>query len=407
VGNRSARTWAPLNVNETNVQGGGFLDQFVAAQNNLAIANGVPVSQLTSINLKSTNFFNAGLAGQTNIPLITTALAGAANSTLANYVAQGQAGAFANSIAGNVGQMARLTAGGYPANLFQVNPATGGAAANLTTNQGGTTYNSLQTEVKRRFSKGLLVGASYTWSHSLATGQILTLRNREGITVPSAFDQRHGIKLNWVYELPWGPGHQFLSAVGNPFLRKAVEGWQISGIGRLQSGTPSQLNSGRLTYNGSDAGVVLHNLTTSQLQGMMNVQKQGNGIVLDLPQSLINNSLAAFQLIPQAVDPNAPYVGPALTPGQWGNQVFLYGPWLQKWDISLAKRTKIGEHQSVEFRAQALNIFNHPNFFLVPNSTGNITINSLFGQTRNAYNDINSTNDPGSRLLEFQLRYSF
>ena len=153
--------------------------------------------------------------------------------------------------------------------------------------------------------------------------------------------------------------------------------------------------------------MVLHNLTTSQLQSMMGIQKQGNGIVLDLPQSLINNTLAAFQLIPQALDPNAPYIGPPLTPGQFGNQVFLYGPWLQKWDVSLAKRTKINERQSIEFRAQALNIFNHPNFFLVPNSTGNITINSLFGQTRNAYNDINSTNDPGSRLLEFQLRYSF
>jgi hypothetical protein len=414
VGNRSARAWAALNLNEINVQGGGFLDQFTAAQNNLAIANGVPVSQLTSINLKSTNFFNTGLAGQRDIPLITTALAGAANSTLANYVAQGQAGALANSIAGNVSQMARLTAGGYPANLFQLNPATGGSAANLTTNQGGSTYNSLQTEVRRRFAKGLLVGASYTWSHSLTTGQILTLRNRDGITVPSAFDQRHGIKLNWVYELPWGPGRPFLSSVGNPVLRKVVEGWQISGIGRLQSGTPSQLLSGRSTYNNinpnnnnGENGVVLHNLTTSQLQGMMSIQKQGNGLVLDLPQSLINNTLAAFQLIPQALDPNSPYIGPPLTPGQFGNQVFLYGPWLQKWDISLAKRTKITERQSIEFRAQALNIFNHPNFFLVPNSSGNITINSLFGQTRNAYNDINSTNDPGSRLLEFQLRYSF
>ncbi len=407
VGNRSARTWTSLNLNEINSQGGGFLDQFVVAQNNLAIANGVAVSQLTSINLKSTNFFNTGLAGQTNIPLITTALAGTANSALANYVAQGQAGAFANSIAGNVGQMARLTAGGYPANLFQVNPATGGSAANLTTNQGGTTYNSLQTEVRRRFSKGLLVGASYTWSHSLAQGQVLTLRNREGITVPSAFDQRHGLKVNWVYELPFGPGHQSLGAVSNPVLRKAVEGWQISGIGRLQSGTPSQLNSGRSTYSAGDGGVVLHNLTTNQLQGMMSIQKQPNGLVLDLPQPLITNTLAAFQLIPQALDANAPYIGPALTPGQFGNQVFLYGPWLQKWDVSLSKRTKIGERQSIEFRAQALNVFNHANFFLVPNSAGNISIGSLFGQTRNAYNDINSTNDPGSRLLEFQLRYSF
>ena len=75
--------------------------------------------------------------------------------------------------------------------------------------------------------------------------------------------------------------------------------------------------------------------------------------------------------------------------------------------MHLSKRTRITERQSIEFRVQALNILNHPNFFLVPNSSGNITVSNLFGQTRNAYNDINSTNDPGSRVLDFQLRYSF
>jgi hypothetical protein len=407
VGNRSERAWASLNLNELNIVENNFLTQFQAAQNNLAIANGVSVSQLTSVSLKSTNFFNQGLAGQQNIPIISTALNGAGNSTLANYVAQGQAAALANSIATNVTQMGRLTSAGYPANLFQVNPATGGSNVNLTTNQGGTTYNSLQLELRRRLSKGLLVGASYAWSHSLSIGNVLSLRDRTGVTYPSAFDQRHGIKLNWVYELPFGPGHQALGALHNPILRKAAEGWQIAGIARIQSGTPSELLSGRLTFNGIDGGVVLHNITTSQLQSMMQINKQGNGIVEYLPQSLINNSLAAFQLIPQAVDPTQPYIGPATTPGQFGNQVFLYGPWLQKWDVSLVKRTRITEHKNIEFRAQALNIFNHPNFFLVPNGSGNITVNNLFGQTRNAYNDINSTNDPGSRVLEFQIRFSF
>jgi hypothetical protein len=303
--------------------------------------------------------------------------------------------------------MARLTAAKYPANIFQVNPATGGNNATLTTNQGGTTYNAMQVELRRRISKGLLMGASYAWSHSLSTGSLLTLRNRDGINVPLAFDQRHGIKLNWVYELPFGPGHQALGNLHNPVFRKAAEGWQFAGISRIHSGTPSQLNSGRFTFNGIDGGVVLHNLTTSQLQGMMQINKSGGGLVYDLPQSLINNTLAAFQLIPQAVDPTQPYIAPATTPGQFGNQVFLYGPWLQKWDVSLIKRTKITETKNIEFRAQALNVFNHPNFFLVANSSGNITIGNLFGQTRNVYNDINSTNDPGSRVLEFQLRFSF
>ena len=66
VGNRSARTWATVNLNEVNVVENGFLTQFQAAQNNLAIANGVTVDQLASLNsLKSTNFFNQGSAGTT------------------------------------------------------------------------------------------------------------------------------------------------------------------------------------------------------------------------------------------------------------------------------------------------------------------------------------------------------
>jgi hypothetical protein len=407
VGNHSARTWAALNLNEINVVENHFLSQFQTAQSNLAIANGVSVAQLATLNsLKSTSFFNTGLPGQQDVPILSTALAGASNTTLATYVAQGQTAALANSIAGNTTQMGRLVAGGYPANLFQVNPATGGSGANLTTNQGGTSYNSMQLEVRRRFAGGLLGGASYSWSHSLVNGQVLSLRNLDGINVPSAFDQRHTIKLNWVYELPIGPGRSYLKP-SNAVVGKALEGWQISGIMRLQSGTPSQLLSSRQTFNTADGGVVLHNLTTSQLQSMIDIQKLPNRIVDYLPQSLISNTLSAFQLIPGAVDPNAPYIAPATTGGQFGNQVFVYGPWFQNWDVSLAKRTKIGERHTIEFRATALNIFNHPNFFLVPNSSGNITVGNTFGQTRNAYNDINSTNNPGARILEAQIRYSF
>jgi hypothetical protein len=62
VGNRSARAVTTLNLNEVNIVENQFLSQFQTAQSNLAIANGVSVSQLSSLNsLKSTNFFNAGL----------------------------------------------------------------------------------------------------------------------------------------------------------------------------------------------------------------------------------------------------------------------------------------------------------------------------------------------------------
>ena len=410
VGNRSARLWSTLNLNEVNIVENGFLDQFQTAQSNLAIAR--------QQNPNSVNFGNQGLPGQKDIPIVTTGLGLSSDTNTANLLVRGQAGDLANTIANTAADMTRLKNAGYPANLFVVNPTTGGGGANLTTNLGGTTYNALQVEVRRRFSKGVLIGASYTWAHALSYDNILSLHGLSNglYEAPSAFDIRHAIKLNWIYELPFGSNHQLLGSVHNPIVRTAVSGWQFSGVSRIQSGTPSQLLGGRGTFVPGDNGVVLHNLTTSQLQSMISIRKTSNftasgvpyGLVYDLPQSLIDNTLAAFQLNGKALDPNAPYIGPASTAGQYGDQVFLYGPWLPRFDLSLVKHTRVGEKKDIEFRANALNAFNLTNFFLVPNGAGNINVNSLlFGQTTNAYRDYNSTNDTGARMIEFGLRFSF
>jgi hypothetical protein len=403
VGNRSARLWSTLNLNEVNVVESGFLDQFKIAQNNLTIAQ--------QSNSRSVDFGNSGLPGQKDVPILKTALGTTNDTNSASLLQQGRAGDLATNIAGNATFMRNLTNAGYPANLFRVNPTTVNGGANLTTNFGGSTYNALQVELRRRFTHGLLIGASYTWSHSIATGNLLTLRdlNTDGFETPSAFDNRHSVKLNWIYGLPFGSGHRALGSLGNPILRTAVTGWQFSGVARVQSGTPAQLTSGRGTFNNNDNGVVLHNMTTAELQDQVSIRKLGNGIVTYLPQSLINNSLAAFQLVNNVTfDPSAPYVGPANTPGQVGNIVYIYNPWLERCDLSLVKKTKIHESKEIEFRVNALNVFNLTNFFLTPSGFGSLAVNStVFGQTRQAYKDLNSTNDPGSRVIEFALRFTF
>jgi hypothetical protein len=81
-------------------------------------------------------------------------------------------------------------------------------------------------------------------------------------------------------------------------------------------------------------GVVLHSLTASQLQGMMSIYKTSQvnasgvatGTVWYLPQSLAQNTLAAFQLGSATLEPSAPYCGPCNTPGQECSRIFLYGP---------------------------------------------------------------------------------
>ena len=424
IGNHGTDLWRNINLNEVNVFENGFLNEFQVAQNNLAIANGVSsISQLSTTNLKSTNFGNQGLPGQQAIPIIQTALNTTTDQTTANRLVQGQAGALANTIATTATDLNRLTAAGRPVNMFQVNP-TINAAANLMVNGGNTNYNGLQIEGRRRMSKGLLFQASYVWSHSISNelsqgrgGSYTTLRNVGYDKNPSPYDIRQAIKLNWIYELPFGPKRQFLSDVHNVVARKALEGWELASVSRIQSGSPIKLNSGRMTFNQNDSGVILHNITASQLQSMMSIRKitnsQGLGIVDFLPQNLIDNTLAAFETGGKTLanlDPNAPYIGPANVAGQLGENIFLYGPWQQKWDVSLVKRTHIAERFNLEFRAQALNVFNLTNFLLFTPGSGitpTATIGSSFGQTTGQYRDLSNTNDPGGRIIEFVMRLNF
>jgi hypothetical protein len=185
----------------------------------------------------------------------------------------------------------------------------------------------------------------------------------------------------------------------------------------------SEVTSGRLTYNQNDSGVILHNLTVSQLQDMMKIRKvdlaatatsPAIGAVYFLPQALIDNTNAAFEVNGKTLanlDRNAPYVGPADQPGQLGSRVYLYGPRQQKWDFSLVKKTTIREGMNVEFRMNALNAFNLTNFLLFNPGNGITTTlganGTAVGQTTGAYKDLSNTNDPGGRIIEFQLRFTF
>jgi hypothetical protein len=403
VGNHGTRLWRNINLNEINIFNNGFLQEFKVAQ------------------------ANKGVISAATTPIINTAFAGALDATSATQISQGQAGALGSAIATNATRMSRLTAAGYPVNLFQVNPTLGSSAANLLTNGGNTSYHGLQVEVRRRLSKGLLVQGSYTWAHSISNefsngiaGSYTTLRDVTVDKSPSPYDIRHALKLNWIYDLPFGPKRHFLGNVHNGFANKALEGWQLASVTRVNTGAPIRFTSGRATYNQNDSGVVLHNLTNKQLQDMVSIRKTtqvsngaAQGVVYYLPDNLINNTLAAFEVGGKTLanlDPNAPYIGPATTPGELGQRLFLYNPLSQKWDVSLIKRTYIGERANVEFRVNALNVFNLTNFLLfVPGSNiaGNTAIGSGFGQTTGAYRDLSNTNDPGGRILEFALRFNF
>ncbi len=103
-------------------------------------------------------------------------------------------------------------------------------------NIGNSSYNALALSLKRNFSRGLLVSANYTWSHSIdddsngsGDGDSLAAQNVScwprgaaqcGERASSAFDARNVFNANFIYELPFGAGKPYLSSLVSlaPFL---------------------------------------------------------------------------------------------------------------------------------------------------------------------------------------------
>jgi len=419
TGNHGVHLWRQYNLNEANIYENGFLSEFQIAQNNLKIARG---GDLTAT-AKGNNWGNQGLAGQQNTPILSTAIGNTTDATIAGYLLLGQAGTAANSIATNLGRMNALTAStskacngaACPSNLFFVNPTVGNGGSFVETNDGTSYYDALQIEMRRRMSHGMSMQASYVWSKSLADGptnssssvsQPTTLRNLGMDKGPSGFDLRHAIKANWIYELPFGTGRRFgAHGVGG----KILEGWELNGVVRIQSGLPFYL-AGLGTANQNGDGFVLNNMTTADLQNDVALRKttgaDGKGIVYYLPDSLIQNTQAAYNTggrTPSQLDKTAPYLSPAAA-GQFGWRGYLYQNWNRFFDASMVKRTRIHETMNLEFRATALNVFNMTQF---GNNGAYAGIGSTFGQVTGAYRDISGTVEPGGRILEFMLRFNF
>jgi hypothetical protein len=421
IGDHALRPWTTLNYNETNIQENGFLKEFEAAQANL----------LANIAAGRGSTFKYAGAGTGTSPLPITlayfsglpaAQAGDAtkytsslfsNSTYVNTLAvyNPTPFSFVSSLTGNATQRASALAAGLPSNLFLVNPDK--SRANLLTNFGGSTYNAGSVDIRRRFSKGFLFDVNYTFTKAMQ-GLFETLR--EGpVKAVSPFGITHGLKMNWIYELPIGHGQALLGSA-HGVLDKIVGGWAIDGTGRVQSGTPLSLGNVRLV-----------GMTRSELQAAIGMNfNDGAKLAYFLPQDIIQNTIKAFNTSATSTNgygslgaPTGRYIAPANGPGCievftgqcGGTQEILYGPHFTRFDISAVKKIRINDRVNMEFRAEFLNAFNNINFIVGSaqsdtNSATNFSSQS-FGQVTSAYQDTSTTYDPGGRLIQWVLRLNF
>src|SRR5262249_48458550 len=136
VGNHATKQWRRVNLNEVNIFENGFLDEFLAAQKNLAISRAAG---------RGDNFGNQGLPGQVNLPVFTASFGSATSSNFRSgsfilRMDQGQAGSIANSLANSVVFQGRRVGAGLAPNLFFVYPSGIGATPRAVIKRAASTY---------------------------------------------------------------------------------------------------------------------------------------------------------------------------------------------------------------------------------------------------------------------------
>lgn len=392
VGNQSRLAWRTSNLNEVNIFENGFLNEFKAAQQNLAI------NQAAGVN----SFQNTGRAGQVATPIFDAAFG--ARGSLAAIAAgngyqsaafianlqNGEAGALANTLATNQNYVCRMfgnsfspcsrvlptanAAGAYPINFFLLNPFAIGSGSNarlnFVDNGGWHNYNGLQIEFKQRLSSGLNWSTNYTFSKSLtnlaADNQNQSLdyvtRRDPGRNVRlSQFDIRHVVQSFGTYELPIGRGKWL--ALDNRVLDTAFGGWTVGSVFVFNTGQPIQLTGGFETVNSASNnptrnGVRLApGVTLEQIQKLFDAERTrlSRPGITDLQRLSVDSSLIGpdGRANPQFLIPNR-------TPGEFGDLLFLRDKNTFQWDASITKSFQIIEKVRFEFFVGMNNVLNTP-----------------------------------------------
>jgi hypothetical protein len=227
-----------------------------------------------------------------------------------------------------------------------------------------STYHGLQSKLEKRFSRGVYLLASYTWSKAIddqsngtdtaiASGQYpQDPRNPSLDRGLSSFDLSQRFAGSFVWELPFGRGKAF--GAGLPRSINALAGgWQLSGVFVSQSGSPFSI-----------------------LMSCADINAQGNDC---RPNRIAGGELpGGGQLIAKWFN-TAAFVIPS--PQAYGNagRNILFGPGLQNFDLGVSRIFPWGRSETtrVQVRAEFFNALNHANFSLPVNSIDSPAFGSI------------------------------
>jgi hypothetical protein len=231
------------------------------------------------------------------------------------------------------------------------------------TTGGNDNYNSLQTTLNRRFSRGLTLGAQWTYGHSIGntagSNEANTAMNPYNFAMDygnNAFDIRHSANVSAMYELPFARNNKYLG------------GWQIGGIMNGRTGLPMDIRITRpdVVYRDTRNNNIVNSPILSNGQvvtvPVVNVPGGGNSRDVRVPDVVAGvNPFLQSSDRRYVVNPAA-FSTPA--PGTFGNlgRGALHGPGLTQFDLTLHKKFTFKERITSEFRFEAYNLFNRANF---------------------------------------------
>jgi hypothetical protein len=230
-------------------------------------------------------------------------------------------------------------------------------------------YNALQTSLQKRFSRGYMFKANYTFSKAIDIfsdeGKFQTEHDQSRPYLNRAvsdFNRKHRLMFSGTWDLPWRKNQW-------------VRGWSLSGIGTIQSGRPFSI------IDGTSSGFLF-----------ASTNPRPNTAVGATHQDLVTQGSVASR-VDEYLN-RAAIVPSGARFGDLGRNV-VAGPDQRRVDVVVSKLTRLREKTTLEFRTEAFNVLNHA-IFRNPQRNYN---NASFGQ-------ITQTRG-GPRVMQLGLKLKF
>jgi hypothetical protein len=254
-------------------------------------------------------------------------------------------------------------------------------------------YDALQTQFQRRLSRGLTALASYTWSHCLDYGSSNTTFGFQRGNCD--FDVRHNFSAAFSWNLP--------NVGQNGFVNAVLHNWGLDDRFTVRTAFPLTLLGGGITgpdgkhYN--EGLSFVHPRQPVYLYGANCASVLQNG---PTPELLSGQTCPGGK----ALNPNAFMDVTSGFGDAPRNFARLFGAW--QMDLAVRREFPIQERLKIQFRAEAFNIFNHPNFGNVDESFGDSKFGLATGTLATALNTENALYQLGGpRSMQFALKLIF